>query len=377
MKKLFFAVLAALMLTAGTFAAPAPPEVAAPSAILVERTSGTVLYEKNSHEKLAPASVTKIMTMLLTVEALERGQISLEDEVVTSDHAASMGGSQIYLEPGERMSLHDMLKSIAVSSANDACVAVAEHIAGSEATFVAMMNDRAAALGMQDTHFVNCCGLDSEEHYTTAYDISLMSRELLKHEMIRAYTTIWMDTVRGGEFGLSNTNKLVRFYDGTTGVKTGYTSKAGYCVSASAEREGMELIAVIMKSDTSPHRNADASGLLNFGFANYAVVGLGEGENGAEEIPVILGRQDCVKVELAENAQVLIEKAQAPKVEKQLVLAESLEAPVEKGQKVGTLVFSLDGEQLAEVPVVAADAVERLGTMDIYGDILKSLLLKK
>lgn len=377
MKKLFFAVLAALMLTAGTFAAPAPPEVAAPSAILVERTSGTVLYEKNSHEKLAPASVTKIMTMLLTVEALERGQISLEDEVVTSDHAASMGGSQIYLEPGERMSLHDMLKSIAVSSANDACVAVAEHIAGSEATFVAMMNDRAAALGMQDTHFVNCCGLDSEEHYTTAYDISLMSRELLKHEMIRAYTTIWMDTVRGGEFGLSNTNKLVRFYDGTTGVKTGYTSKAGYCVSASAEREGMELIAVIMKADTSPHRNADASGLLNFGFANYAVVGLGEGENGAEEIPVILGRQDCVKVELAENAQVLIEKAQAPKVEKQLVLAESLEAPVEKGQKVGTLVFSLDGEQLAEVPVVAADAVERLGTMDIYGDILKSLLLKK
>lgn len=377
MKKLFFAVLAALMLTAGTFAAPAPPEVAAPSAILVERTSGTVLYEKNSHEKLAPASVTKIMTMLLTVEALERGQIRLEDEVVTSDHAASMGGSQIYLEPGERMSLHDMLKSIAVSSANDACVAVAEHIAGSEATFVAMMNDRAAALGMQDTHFVNCCGLDSEEHYTTAYDISLMSRELLKHEMIRAYTTIWMDTVRGGEFGLSNTNKLVRFYDGTTGVKTGYTSKAGYCVSASAEREGMELIAVIMKADTSPHRNADASGLLNFGFANYAVVGLGEGENGAEEIPVILGRQDCVKVELAENAQVLIEKAQAPKVEKQLVLAESLEAPVEKGQKVGTLVFSLDGEQLAEVPVVAADAVERLGTMDIYGDILKSLLLKK
>lgn len=377
MKKLFFAVLAALMLTAGTFAAPAPPEVAAPSAILVERTSGTVLYEKNSHEKLAPASVTKIMTMLLTVEALERGQIRLEDEVVTSDHAASMGGSQIYLEPGERMSLHDMLKSIAVSSANDACVAVAEHIAGSEATFVAMMNDRAAALGMQDTHFVNCCGLDSEEHYTTAYDISLMSRELLKHEMIRAYTTIWMDTVRGGEFGLSNTNKLVRFYDGTTGVKTGYTSKAGYCVSASAEREGMELIAVIMKADTSPHRNADASGLLNFGFANYAVVGLGEGENGAEEIPVILGRQDCVKVELAENAQVLIEKAQAPKVEKQLVLAESLEAPVEKGQKVGTLVFSLEGEQLAEVPVVAADAVERLGTMDIYGDILKSLLLKK
>lgn len=377
MKKLFLTVIAAMALTMSALAAPVPPEVAAPSAILIERTSGTVLYEKNSHEKLAPASVTKVMTMLLTVEAVERGQITLDDEVVTSDHAASMGGSQIYLEPGERMSLHDMLKSIAVSSANDACVAVAEHIAGSEATFVSMMNDRAAALGMKDTHFVNCCGLDSDEHYTTAYDISLMSRELLKHEMIREYTTIWMDTVRNGEFGLSNTNKLVRFYDGTTGVKTGFTSKAGYCISASAEREGMELIAVIMKSDTSPHRNADASGLLNFGFANYAVVGLGEGDGGTEPIPVTLGREDSVEVELAENAQVLIEKAQASKVEKQLVLAESLEAPVEKGQKVGTLVFSLNGEQIAEVPVVAANSVERLGTMDIYGDILKSLLLKK
>lgn len=377
MKKMFLAAVTALTLTMSAFAAPVPPEVAAPSAILIERTSGTVLYEKNSHEKLAPASVTKIMTMLLTVEAIERGQISQDDEVVTSDHAASMGGSQIYLEPGERMSLHDMLKSIAVSSANDACVAVAEHIAGSEATFVSMMNDRAAALGMKDTHFANCCGLDDEEHYTTAYDIALMSRELLKHEMIRSYTTIWMDTVRDGAFGLSNTNKLVRFYDGTTGLKTGFTSKAGYCVSASAERDGMELIAVIMKSDTSPHRNADASGLLNFGFANYAVVGLGEDENHAEPIPVTLGQEDSVEVELAENAQVLIEKAQAAKVEKQLVLAERLEAPVEKGQKVGTLRFSLDGKQIAEVPVVAANSVERLSTMDIYGEILKSLLLKK
>ncbi len=377
MKKLFLAVLAAMALTVSSFAAPAPPEVAAPSAILVERISGTVLYEKNAHERLAPASVTKIMTMLLTAEAIERGQIKLEDEVVASDHAASMGGSQIYLEPGERMSLHDMLKSIAVSSANDACVAVAEHIAGSEATFVSMMNERAASLGMEDTHFENCCGLDSEEHYTTAYDIALMSRELLKHETLRPYLTIWMDTVRDGEFGLSNTNKLVRFYDGTTGVKTGFTSKAGYCVSASAERDGMELIAVIMKSDTSPHRNADASGLLNFGFANYAVVGLDAETDGADPIPVTLGKTDSVAVELSGNAQILIEKAQADKVEKQLILAENLEAPVEKGQKVGTLVFSLDGKQIAEVPAVAAESVERLGVMEIYGDLLKSLFLKK
>ena len=317
------------------------------------------------------------MTMLLTVEAVERGQLSLDDEVIASEHAASMGGSQIFLEPGERMTLRDMLKSIAVSSANDACVAVAEHIAGSEAAFVSMMNERAAALGMADTQFMNCCGLDAEGHYTSAYDISLMSRELLRHKMIRDYTTIWMDTVRDGAFGLSNTNKLVRFYDGTTGVKTGFTAKAGYCVSASAERNGMELIAVIMKSDTSPHRNADASGLLNYGFANYAVVGLDAQEDTVSPVPVLLGKADSVGVEIAEEAQVLIEKAQANRVEKTLLLSDGVEAPVEKGQKVGTLTFSLDGEELAQIPVVAADDVERLSAMDIYGDILKSLLLKK
>ena len=375
MKKLLLLLLTAVLLSSWALAVPAAPEAEAPSAVLMERSTGTILYEKNAHERLAPASVTKIMTMLLTVEAVERGQLSLEDDITASEHAASMGGSQIYLEPGEKMSLRDMLKSIAVSSANDACVAVAEHIAGSEAAFVTLMNQRARELGMADTQFMNCCGLDAEGHYTSAWDIALMSRELLGHDMIRDYTTIWMDTVRNGAFGLSNTNKLVRFYDGTTGVKTGYTSKAGYCVSASACRDGMELIAVVMKSDTSAHRNADASGLLNFGFANYAVVGPEEADRSPAAVPVTLGREDSVEVSLGEG-QVLVEKAQAPRVEKILTLAEQVEAPVEKGQTLGTLSFILDGAEIASVPLVAARDVERQSAGEILGGLLRSLLMK-
>ena len=375
MKKLLLLLLTAVLLSSWALAVPAAPEAEAPSAVLMERSTGTILYEKNAHERLAPASVTKIMTMLLTVEAVERGQLSLEDDITASEYAASMGGSQIYLEPGEKMSLRDMLKSIAVSSANDACVAVAEHIAGSEAAFVTLMNQRARELGMADTQFMNCCGLDAEGHYTSAWDIALMSRELLGHDMIRDYTTIWMDTVRNGAFGLSNTNKLVRFYDGTTGVKTGYTSKAGYCVSASACRDGMELIAVVMKSDTSAHRNADASGLLNFGFANYAVVGPEEADRSPAAVPVTLGREDSVEVSLGE-AQVLVEKAQAPRVEKILTLAEQVEAPVEKGQTLGTLSFTLDGAEIASVPLVAARDVERQSAGEILGGLLRSLLMK-
>ena len=254
---------------------------------------------------------------------------------------------------------------------------MAEHLAGSEAGFVAQMNARAAELGMENTHFANCCGLDHEEHYTTAYDIALMSRELLDHEMIREYTTIWMDSVRDGAFGLSNTNKLVRFYDGTTGVKTGYTSKAGYCVSASACREGMELIAVILHADTSPHRNADASGLLNFGFANYAVVSLLPSDEQLSPVPVTLGTtaEVCVKPET--DSTVLLEKAQASGVEQEIVLAESVEAPVEQGQRLGTLRCTMGEETLAEIPLVAAEAVERLGTGEIYEELLRDFMMKE
>ena len=268
MHKRLLGMLLAVLLTAALClpARAVELELSAPSAILMEKSTGEILYEQNSHEKLPPASVTKVMTLLLVMEALEDGRIAWDDTVTTSAAAAAKGGSQIYLEENEQLPLTEMLKAVVVASANDCACALAEHIAGSESAFAAMMNARAEALGMTDTHFVNCTGLDdgadAAEHRTTAYDIALMSRELLRHEEIKKYTTIWMDTVRNGQFGLANTNKLVRFYDGTTGLKTGFTAAAGYCLAASAERGGMELIAVVMHCDTSAHRFEAAKAML-------------------------------------------------------------------------------------------------------------------
>ena len=286
-------------------------EVAAPSAILMEASTGTVLYEKNAHERLAPASVTKIMTLLLVMEALQSGRISWDDTVIASEQAAAKGGSQIYLEQGEEMSMDEMLKSVVVSSANDCATALAEHVAGSEAAFVELMNRRAGELGMNDTHFVNCTGLDDEpnaaEHLTSAYDIAVMSRELLRHDAIRRYTTIWMDTVRNGEFGLANTNKLVRFYEGTTGLKTGYTSGAGHCLSASALRDGVEYIAVVLHCASSSDRFSSAKALLNYGFANYTLVSADE----SVEIPAVtveLGVRETVTPTAAQACRALLEK---------------------------------------------------------------------
>ena len=282
MRRAACVILALLLLTSPAAAAGAEGgasapalEVAAPSAILMEKTTGEVLYEKNADERRPPASVTKVMTMLLIAEAVDGGEITLSDEVTASAEAASMGGSQVWLEEGERMTVSDMLKCIAVVSANDCAVAMAEYISGSEAAFVERMNARAAELGMENTHFTNCTGLfDDEEHYTSARDIAVMSRELMLHGWIRDYTTIWMDSIRDGEFGLSNTNKLVRHYEGCTGLKTGFTSEAMYCLSATAEREGMELIAVIMHAESIESRNRDASTLLNYGFAGYELCAL-------------------------------------------------------------------------------------------------------
>ena len=286
------------------------PEVPAPSAILMEASTGTVLFEKNAHERLAPASVTKVMTLLLVMEALQSGRIGWDDAVTASDTAAAKGGSQVYLEAGEQMTMDEMLKSVVVSSANDCATALAEHVAGSEGAFVAMMNTRAKELGLQDTHFVNCTGLDDEpnakEHLTSAYDIAVMSRELLKHDAIRKYTTIWMDTVRGGEFGLSNTNKLVRFYSGTTGLKTGYTSAAGHCLAASAMRDGVEYIAVVLHCANSGERFQSAKTLLDYGFAHYALAEPSPGEIPA--VPVKLGAVDSVVPVPADSTPVLIEK---------------------------------------------------------------------
>ena len=348
-------------------------ELAAPSAVLMDAATGTVLYEKNAHAPLAPASVTKIMTLLLVMEALDSGRISWDDTVTASEAAAAKGGSQVYLEPGEQMSMEEMIKSVAVVSANDCATALAEHVAGSESAFVEMMNNRAAELGMADTHFVNCTGLDDEpnaaEHLTTAYDIALMSRELLKHDRIREFTTIWMDTVRNGEFGLSNTNKLVRFYQGTTGLKTGYTSSAGHCLSASAERDGLELIAVVLHCSSSGERFQSAKELLDYGFAGYTLVTPDETTE-IPAVPVLLGEVDAITPVLSEASPVLVEKGQAGKITTRVEVAEQVRAPVEAGQRLGTLTIQSDGSPLQAVPLVAPEAVARKSWWDVTKELL-------
>ena len=358
----------------------AAPAVEARSALLMDVATGEVLYEHNAHEKLPPASVTKVMTLLLIMEAIDDGSIGWEDSVTVSEAAAAKGGSQIYLKVGEQMTVTELVKSIAVSSANDAACAMAEHIAGSEAAFVERMNQRASQLGMNDTHFVNCTGLDdapeAAQHRTSAYDIALMSRQLLKnHEKIKEFTTIWMDTVRDGAFGLSNTNKLVRYYPGCTGLKTGYTSAAGYCLSASAQRDGMELIAVVMGCATSKIRTAACTALLDHGFANYALVT--PTPEGDTQVPVILGKADCVTAIPAETAQLLVEKAQKGGITARVTLEEGVEAPVKAGQQLGTLTVSAGEEILAQIPLVADRDVERLTFGDLFAMVLKQVAMAK
>lgn len=350
----------------------------AKSALLMDVATGTVLYEKECHERLAPASVTKVMTMLLIMEAVDSGRIQLTDQVTASEAAAAKGGSQIYLKVGETMPVSDMLKSIAVSSANDCACAMAELLAGSESAFVEQMNKRAQELGMADTRFVNCTGLDdspeAKEHRTSAYDIALMSRELLKHHPdIKKYTTIWMDTVRDGAFGLSNTNKLIRFYSGATGLKTGYTTGAGYCLSASAKREGMELIAVVMGCESSQKRTADCKALLDYGYANYSVVrpGLKEGRT----VAVHLGKQATVPVELVDRREILVDKAKRTSLSAKVELVQAVPAPVEKGQNLGTIKVYSDDKMLIQLPLVAAEAVEKLTYWDVYKIILHRVAL--
>ena len=350
----------------------------AKSALLMDVATGTVLYEKECHERLAPASVTKVMTMLLIMEAVDSGRIQLTDQVTASEAAAAKGGSQIYLKVGETMPVSDMLKSIAVSSANDCACAMAELLAGSESAFVEQMNQRAQELGMADTRFVNCTGLDdspeAKEHRTSAYDIALMSRELLKHHPdIKKYTTIWMDTVRDGAFGLSNTNKLIRFYSGATGLKTGYTTGAGYCLSASAKREGMELIAVVMGCESSQKRTADCKALLDYGYANYSVVrpGLKEGRT----VAVHLGKQATVPVELVDRREILVDKAKRTSLSAKVELVQAVPAPVEKGQNLGTIKVYSDDKMLIQLPLVAAEAVEKRTYWDVYKSILRRVAL--
>ena len=355
-------------------------EVGGKSALLMDVATGTVLYESNSHEQLAPASVTKVMTMLLIMEAIDEGRIGWDDTVTASEAAAAKGGRQIYLKVGETMTVSDMLKSIAVSSANDCACAMAEHIAGSEAAFVDKMNTRAGELGMQDTHFVNCTGLDDGEnaasHRTSAYDIALMSRQLLKyHPDIRKFTTIWMDTVRNGTFGLANTNKLVRFYEGATGLKTGFTSGAGYCLSASAQRDGMELIAVVMGCASSAERFAACKSMLDYGFANFAVIQAELPEKA--QVSVKLGQSDAVSAVPGQTTELLVDKAQRGSITTEVTLEPEVTAPVSQGQRLGTLTVRSGEQVLAQVPLVAQDGVERLSFGDILVRVLRKVAMAK
>ena len=372
-KKGLILLLLASMFTVSCFAAP---EVAAPSCILMDAETGTVLYEKNADEQLAPASVTKVMTLLLVMEALDRGQLNWDDTITASAAAAAKGGSQVYLEEGEQMALREMVKCVVVSSANDCATALAEAVSGSESGFVELMNSRAQELGMTGTHFCNCTGLDDEagadQHYTTARDIATMSRELLKHDEIREFTTIWMDTIRDGTFGLSNTNKLVRFYSGTTGLKTGFTSSAGYCMAASAERDGMELIAAVMHCESSTDRFESAKGLMDYGFATYTLVDP-VGDTELPEVEVELGVSETVTAVPQVSGSVLLEKAQAGSVTREVNLSSIVSAPVAEGQTLGSITLKSGDRVLSEIPLVAEQAVNKLTWGQLFAKMLRFL----
>jgi D-alanyl-D-alanine carboxypeptidase (penicillin-binding protein 5/6) len=339
--------------------------VPAPSAVLMERSTGTVLYEKGADEKLYPASVTKVMTLLLTMEAIERGQLTYEQKLTVSRAAMSLGGSTAFLHEGESYTVHEMLKAVTIASANDGSVVLAEAVAGTEETFVAMMNERAAQLGMTGTNFVNCHGLDHADHYTTARDVAVMSRELLSHRDIRNYSTVWIDSLRDGTFQLANTNRLVRYYDGCTGLKTGTTSKAGSCVAASAERDGMELIAVVMHASSTDDRYESARKMLDYGFAGYASTVVRPDEV-LLPVPVILGRAKDVQPVLDREETVIFEKHKKPLITKTVTLAGDVQAPVQKGQELGEIILECEGVTLARVAIVAANEVEALSWWDIF-----------
>lgn len=375
-KQLFIIALTWLLCITSVSATACEPTVDAPSVLLMEKHTGTTLYEQSAHEKLEPASVTKIMTMLLVMEALDSGRLTSDTVVQASAHACSMGGSQIYLKEGEQMTVGELLKSVAVASANDAAVALAEHLAGSEEAFVSRMNERAAQLGMTNTTFLNCTGLPATGHVTTAYDIALMSRELLLHDTIKEYTTIWLDTVRNGGFQLANTNKLIRFYDGATGLKTGFTNPAMFCLSATAEREGMELIAVILHAETSDKRFETAKSLLNYGFANYCLTEV-HPDRALPPIDVHLGTQETVQPVLTETCRLLAAKTDLEKITTSIELTDLVAAPVEQGQILGSMTVYLDGVEQQRIPIVADTAVERLRFSGIFKQFLQHLFMAR
>ena len=355
-----------------------PVEVKARAAVLMDQTTGKVLMKMNEHEKLYPASVTKIMSMLLVMEAIDSNKIRLTDIVTTSPVAASKGGSQIWLKEGETMSVDELLRATAVYSANDACTALGEYVAGSDEAFVVMMNERAAQLGMKNTHFENCTGLDddSETHLTTAYDIALMSRELMKHELIQEYTTIWMDSLRDGKTELVNTNKLIRFYNGATGLKTGTTNKAGCCVSATATRDGTSLVAVVMGSENSSDRFEGAKAMLNWGFANYSSVTPQIDKKLIADVNIVMGEERKITPQIPPAMSVLIPKGRENDILQNVELVAEVEAPVESNQTLGTVTVSLDGEVLGKYNLTSPHYVDRLSFKTVFCRLLAVLCNK-
>ena len=347
-------------------------DIKAKSAVLLEPNTGKILYEQNADEQLPPASITKIMSLLLVMEALDRGDFDLETVVTASEHACSMGGSQIWLEPGEGMTVHDLLKATVIASANDACVALGELVAGSEEGFVELMNKKAKELGMNSTTFKNCTGLDAEGHITTANDVAIMSGELIRHELIKDYSTVWMDTLRDGKSELVNTNKLVRFYKGTTGLKTGTTSIAKYCLSATAQREGLSLVAVIMAAETSTDRFEGAKKLLDFGFANFSFQNIGAGLT-ETEIPLLKGEKKTLKVKADEELSLLTQKSAKNDINRETEWNKNITAPIKKGQTVGYVNIYNGEENIGKIPIKAAESIKKRTFTISFGKILKGL----
>jgi len=375
LKKIISLMLIVPLLAVSVLAAPAASELSSPSAILMEKSTGRILFEKDAHKKLPPASVTKIMTLLLIMEAIESKKLNLDDMISVSEHAASMGGSQVFLSPGEQMSVNDLLKATVIASGNDSAVALAESIAGSEAGFVELMNSRAKELGMEDTTFINCTGLDAEGHLTSAHDIAIMSQELIRHEKIKEYSTTWMDSLRNGAFTLANTNKLIRSYNGITGLKTGSTGNAKYCLSATAERDGMELIAAIMGAPSSKERFADAASLLNYGFANFALYDVGANIE-LSPVPILLGKCESIVPTLPEGSFVLTEKSKISTLTKNIELADDIKAPIEKGQTLGKIDVLSDGEIIQTVPLIAPERIKRIDFGGIFKKFSEIIFMK-
>ncbi len=370
MKKILSLLLVlSFSLTSVAFATELPP-LDAKSYVLTD-INGNILYEHNMHEKLQPASVTKVMTMLLVMEAIESGILSYDDIVTVSQYASSMGGSQVFLSHNEQMTVRDILKCIVVASANDASVAIAEHISGSESAFVELMNSRALELGMLDTTFINANGLDADDvqTITSAHDLALASAQLLKHEDIKEFSTIWMDTIRDGTFTLANTNKMLKSYNGLTGLKTGYIQKAGYCISATAERDGLELIAVVMSSPTIEARTSAVASLLNHGFANYANF-KPEFLSNEHKVPVYLGTEDYITGRIDEVPNVVVDKNKLSEITYSIIMEESITAPVLEGQKIGNLIVLSGSEQVLDTPIYADHSIEKLSIFDIFVRLL-------